>query len=97
MGDDAATLEAWRQCLNRSGVEATHAANGADALRSVSDTPPHAVLLDAGLPDVDFYELCRLLRERPDTHRTPIIALTGPKRQPRRSFTVARRAPRSGN
>jgi len=75
--DDAATLEMWRQCLTRSGVDATGAVNATDALRKVSDTPPHAVLLDMGLPDRDGYDLCRLLRERPDTHRTPIIALTG--------------------
>ncbi len=76
--DHAAMLEMWRQCLKRSGVDATGAANATDALSKVSVTPPHAVLLDMGLPDVDSYDLCRLLRERPDTHRTPIIALTGP-------------------
>ncbi len=75
--DDANTREMLRQCLKCSGVDATAAANATDALREVYDTPPHAVLLDMGLSDVDGYDLCRLLRDRPDTHRTPIIALTG--------------------
>lgn len=74
--DNAATLETLRLGLKRSGVDATGAANATDALRIVADTPPHAVLLDMGLRDTDGYDLCRLLRERPDTHRTPIIGLT---------------------
>lgn len=75
--DDAVTREMLRQCLECSGVDATGAASAADALTRVADAPPHAVLLDLGLPGIDGYDLCRLLRERPDTHRTPIIALTG--------------------
>jgi hypothetical protein len=73
--DDAVTREMLRKGLKCSGVDATGAANATDALRIVADTPPHAVLLDMGLPDTDGYDLCRLLRERPDTHRTPIIGL----------------------
>jgi CheY-like chemotaxis protein len=75
--DDTDTREMLRQCLLCSGVEAAEAANATDALEKMSDALPHAVLLSMGLPDLDGYDLCRLLRERPDTHRTPIIALTG--------------------
>jgi CheY-like chemotaxis protein len=75
--DDAVAREVLRTCLKCSGVDATGAANATDALRKVADTLPHAVLLDMGLRGTDGYDLCRLLRERPDTHRTPIIALTG--------------------
>jgi CheY-like chemotaxis protein len=66
-------LQEWLKC---SGVNAKAAADATDALKKVSDTPPHAVLIDMGHPDVDGFDLCRLLRERPDTHRTPIIGLT---------------------
>jgi CheY-like chemotaxis protein len=72
---DAVTRVTLCQSLTCSGVDATGAANTTDALEAVADTPPHAVLLATGLPDVDGYDLCRRLRERPDTHRTPIIAL----------------------
>jgi hypothetical protein len=74
--DDAVTRELLRKGLKCSGVDATGAASATDALRIMADTPPHAVLLDMGLRNTDGYDLCRLLRERPDTHRTPIIGLT---------------------
>ena len=75
--DDADTRAMLRLCLTRYGVEAAEAANAHDALNKVSETLPHAVLLDMALPGTDGYHLCRTLRERPDTHWTPIIAVTG--------------------
>lgn len=39
--------------------------------------PPHAVLLDIGLPGCDGYDLYHQLREHEATKATPIIALTG--------------------
>ena len=75
--DDADTRKTLRMCLNQVGIEAAEAANAPDALKKVSESVPHAVLLDMSLPDIDGYDLCRMLRERPDTHRTPIIAVTG--------------------
>jgi two-component system, cell cycle response regulator DivK len=74
---DADTREMLRMCLKHYGIEAAEAANAHDALQQVSESLPHAVLLDMALPGIDGYDLCRMLRERPDTHRTPIIAVTG--------------------
>jgi two-component system, cell cycle response regulator DivK len=74
---DAENRERLLTCLNGSGVLAMEAANATDALERVAEAVPQAVLLDMGLPDVDPYELCRLLRDRPDTRWTPIIAVTG--------------------
>ena len=72
---NAITRELLCQSLRGAGVNATGAANAADALETVSDAPPHAVLLAMDSPDADGHDLCRLLPERPDTHRTPIIGL----------------------
>jgi CheY-like chemotaxis protein len=74
---DADTREMLGMCLKNSGIEAVEAADAHDALEKVSESLPHAVLLDMALPGIDGYDLCRMLRERPDTHRTPIIAVTG--------------------
>ena len=37
---------------------------------------PDLILLDVRMPGMDGFTLCRLLREAPETHRTPVIFLT---------------------
>ena len=37
---------------------------------------PDLILLDVGMPKVDGYELCRLLRKHPMFKKTPIIMVT---------------------
>ncbi|MFO7540093.1 MAG: response regulator [Chloroflexota bacterium] len=34
------------------------------------------IILDIELPDIDGYEVCRRLKESPDTDKTPVIMLT---------------------
>jgi two-component system response regulator RegX3 len=68
--DDDHVVEPLIAGLVRHGHEIVHAARGADALRAPET---ELVLLDLGLPDLDGYEVCRLLRARSDV---PIIVLT---------------------
>jgi DNA-binding response OmpR family regulator len=49
------------------------AATGAGALDEAARTPPDLVVLDVMLPEVDGFEVCRVLRARSDI---PIIMLT---------------------
>ena len=52
------------------------AASGDQALKSATDAPPDLIVLDLNLPVLGGLEVCRLLRSRPNTSRTPIIMLT---------------------
>ena len=53
------------------------AKNGAQALKRVADDPlPDLVLLDILMPDMDGYEVCRLLKDNPRTRNIPVIFLT---------------------
>jgi len=53
------------------------AKNGAQALKRVADDPlPDLVLLDILMPDMDGYEVCRLLKDNPRTQNIPVIFLT---------------------
>lgn len=48
--------------------------NGIKALSIArSDTPPDLILLDILMPDINGYEVCRLLKNDPLTHDIPII------------------------
>ncbi len=49
---------------------------GEDALRVTQDMLPDIIVLDIQLPDIDGYEVCRLLREQRRTENIPIIFLT---------------------
>jgi len=53
------------------------AASGARALKiAASDTPPDLILLDVMMPEMDGYEVCRLLKANPATRHIPVIFLT---------------------
>jgi CheY-like chemotaxis protein len=51
--------------------------DGRQALEAARDFRPDAILLDIGLPGMDGYEVCRLLRQDPDLKGTTIIAQSG--------------------
>ena len=52
------------------------AASGDQALKMASEQPPDLIILDLNLPVLGGLEVCRLLRTRPGTAKTPIIMLT---------------------
>jgi signal transduction histidine kinase len=55
--------------------EAVH--DGREALQAARDYMPDAILLDIGLPGMDGYEVCRVLRQDQLFEHTTIIAQTG--------------------
>jgi two-component system phosphate regulon response regulator PhoB len=63
--------------LEREGFETKSALNGSDGLELAESAPhPDLVLLDLMLPDVSGTEVCRRIRENPDTAKIPVIMLT---------------------
>ena len=52
------------------------ATSGEQALELIKRQPPDLVLLDIEMPDMDGYQVCRLLKEDPATSDIPIIFLT---------------------
>lgn len=51
--------------------------NPIKALMQVMRSKPDIILLDVGMPGVDGYELCSLLRKHANFKHTPIIMVTG--------------------
>jgi len=52
------------------------ALNGETALQIAARTPPDLVLLDIVMPGLDGYEVCRRLRQMPETAEVPIMFLS---------------------
>jgi two-component system response regulator MprA len=72
--DDRALRDALRRALVVSGYEVDGAAGGEQALASVAEAAPDAIVLDVGMPDVDGLEVCRRLRAA--GQRLPVLMLT---------------------
>jgi two-component system phosphate regulon response regulator PhoB len=62
--------------LSQAGFQVMAASSGRTALDTVQKHPPDLIILDLMLPDVDGMEVCRILRQREDSRRTPIVMLT---------------------
>jgi len=66
-----------KHTLERSGGASVEiVGRGDEALRSIAVRPPDLVILDLNLPMVGGDEVCRILRQRPETRLIPIIMLT---------------------
>jgi signal transduction histidine kinase/DNA-binding response OmpR family regulator len=66
---------ATAETLRDAGFEVLEAATGAEGLRLV--TQSDVVVLDIRLPDVDGFEVCRLIKADPATASIPVLHLSG--------------------
>jgi len=60
----------------KSEYKLSLALNGEMALQAAVRTPPDLVLLDIVMPGLDGYEVCRRLRQMPETAEVPIMFLS---------------------
>ena len=58
------------------GYDVDTAMRGNDALEKTRQVLPHLIVLDIMLPDIDGYEVCRVLRKSTRTSHIPVIFLT---------------------
>ncbi|MGH7953602.1 MAG: response regulator transcription factor [Limisphaerales bacterium] len=70
--DDLPVAMMLTHLLAQNGIETEVATTGRKALQMAADGHFDLITLDADLPDVSGYELCRLLREKP-FFQTPIV------------------------
>jgi CheY-like chemotaxis protein/DNA-binding CsgD family transcriptional regulator len=70
-------LAVLHDALDESGYTVLVANNGAAALERARQAVPNVILLDAVMPGMDGFEVCRRLREDIATRAIPIIFMTG--------------------
>jgi DNA-binding response OmpR family regulator/anti-sigma regulatory factor (Ser/Thr protein kinase) len=67
------------ECIERTlsdFAKVAVARSGISGLSSVKIQKPDLILLDTRMPDIDGYEVCRLLRENEETKDIPVIFVT---------------------
>ena len=74
--EDNADLLKVLQLLLKDPFDAIPAMKGAEAVDIAATERPDLILLDVVLPDMNGLEIARLIRERPETKSTPILAMT---------------------
>ncbi|HTR91739.1 MAG TPA: response regulator transcription factor [Trebonia sp.] len=72
--DDNDVRDSLRLALGYAGYSVTTAANGADALSAVAQSPVDLIILDVLMPMLNGLDTCRALRSRGDA--TPVLVLT---------------------
>lgn len=76
--DDSATVRKLISSkLEKSGHEVMCAADGIDALEKIKEFTPDLILLDIMMPQLDGYQVCKLIRANDATKDVPIVMISG--------------------
>jgi PAS domain S-box-containing protein len=73
--DNAATRYSTGRVIRAAGFRIAEAGSGMEALELVA-RGVSAVVLDVHLPDIDGFEVCRMIRANPDTASLPVVHLS---------------------
>jgi len=74
--DDPVVRSLMRATLENDGFGVIDAADGVDGCRLYEERRPDLLLVDVMMPRMDGYELCRVLRSRPQSAYVPIVVAT---------------------
>jgi PAS domain S-box-containing protein len=80
--DDDSARYIRSKILDRAGFRVIEAASGHDALAAVREVKPALVLLDVGLSDLSGFEICRRIKENPETAGTVVLEISAEFRDP---------------
>lgn len=77
--DEAANLRLYRAILEKyfEGAEVRAEDGGVRGLAAVKEFRPDIVLLDARMPDLDGFEVCRQIKTDPSTAGVPVLMVSG--------------------
>ncbi len=74
--DNAQNLYLIHFLLESNGYTVLEAENGIIGIQKAKEEKPDIILLDIQLPEMDGYEIARILRSTPGIDTIPIIAVT---------------------
>jgi len=74
--DNSKNLQFLGNVLSEKGYEPILALNGVQALNYIEKEKPDVILLDIMMPEMDGYEVCKILKSKTATKEIPIIFIT---------------------
>jgi two-component system alkaline phosphatase synthesis response regulator PhoP len=75
--DEQDVAELIRYNLTKEGYDVLLVDNGADALKRARESRPEVILLDIMVPQLNGWEVCRRLKQDPETRAISVIMVTG--------------------
>jgi two-component system alkaline phosphatase synthesis response regulator PhoP len=74
--DEADIAQLVKLYLEKEGFHTNIAKSGVEALKLIKSERPDLLILDLMLPEIDGIEICKKIRNAPDTALLPILMLT---------------------
>lgn len=65
-----------RDIIVDMGYQPVLTENGVQALKMLQHISPQLIILDIAMPEMDGYEVCRIIKENPETREIPIIFIS---------------------
>jgi twitching motility two-component system response regulator PilG len=75
--DSPIVLKSITDFLDQDNLSIFPITNSAKAMILIAKIKPDLIFMDIGMPNIDGYQLCSLLRKHPEFSQIPIIMLTG--------------------
>jgi CheY-like chemotaxis protein len=75
--DNRDAAESFARVLRSMGCEAAYTTDPHNALSEAKRLKPHIAFLDIGMPDINGYQLARLLRHHFSQDELKLVAVTG--------------------
>ena len=75
--DNLDNYELVRFLLVQEGFSVLGAGDGRTGLDMARERHPNLILLDLSLPEINGWQIAKLLKADPDTRTIPVVALTG--------------------
>jgi len=75
--DETDVAELIRYHLTREGYEVSVVGSGGEALKVARESIPDLILLDIMIPQLNGWEICRRIKQEPETRAIPVIMVTG--------------------
>jgi diguanylate cyclase (GGDEF)-like protein/PAS domain S-box-containing protein len=75
--DDPASRLIACEVLQQSGFDVVEASDGKEALQCYENRAPDIILLDVEMPHLDGFSVCKMIRDKETSRKTPICIVTG--------------------